>query len=133
MSEILIDQESEQRSKTPLLVRLVSGYFIVAGSLGLIAIALAVGARIIAGESVSRELTPQPLSLAGLIATWVGMLIAGLQLSKRRRSAAIAASVAFALPLIRSVMAGSAPSLVATVSAAVGGVLLAAIWKDLDK
>src|SRR5687768_10405610 len=116
MSEILIEQDSKQRSKTPLLVRLVSGYFIVAGSLGLIAIALAVGASIVAGESVSRELTSQPRPLAALIVTWLGMLIAGWQLSKRKRSAGIAALVAFALPLIRSVMAGSAPSLVATVS-----------------
>ena len=124
MSDILLEEPVEAPPKSRLLLGVVSWYFIGIGILGLIAVASV-------GTGVLPEIIRSPLALGSVVVTRVGLILAGLQLRRRKRSAGIAALVMFALPLLGNLVTGTSPSLIAWLSALLGAGLVAAVWKDL--
>jgi hypothetical protein len=127
MPDVAVEEPVESPPKTPPLLGIVSAYFVVVGVVGLGVIAsLLLGGG---GPDVLRE----PATLTSIVVTRVGLILAGLQLRKRKRAAAIAALVLFALQLLGSVLAGVVPPAIPLTSTVLGVGLIAAIWKDLRK
>lgn len=120
-----IIEEVDEREKTSVLLSIVSSYFVVVGILGLVAIAVFLGGRPPAG------VLSEPANIAAVVVTRIGLILAGIQLRKRKRAAGVAAAVMFALPLVGSLLAGAMPGLIQSASALLGIGLIAAVWKDL--
>jgi hypothetical protein len=125
MSEIIVEEPVEQRSGKSVLIGVVSWYFVIVGVLGLIAI------TVFLGSGPPQNVLPGPASIAAVVVTRIGLILAGLQLRRRKRAAGIAAVVMFALPLLGSLLAGAVPGLVQSLSAVLGIGLIAAVWRDL--